>query len=55
MSAAAFLQREGHDVTVVDRVGPGEGCSFGNAGGLAMRGDRADGSPNMLTTRFQAG
>ena len=36
MSAAAFLQRAGHDVTVIDRVPPGEGCSFGNAGGLAF-------------------
>jgi D-amino-acid dehydrogenase len=36
MSTAAFLQRAGHDVTVIDRVGPGEGCSFGNAGGIAF-------------------
>ncbi len=36
MSTAAFLQRAGHQVTVVDRVGPGEGCSFGNAGGVAF-------------------
>lgn len=36
ISTAAFLQRAGHDVTVIDRVGPGEGCSFGNAGGVAF-------------------
>ena len=36
MSTAAFLQREGYTVTVIDRVPPGEGCSFGNAGGLAF-------------------
>lgn len=36
MSTAAFLQRAGHEVTVIDRVGPGEGCSFGNAGGVAF-------------------
>lgn len=36
MSAAAFLQREGCQVTVIDRVPPGEGCSFGNAGGVAF-------------------
>jgi D-amino-acid dehydrogenase len=36
VSAAAFLQREGYKVTIVDRVPPGEGCSFGNAGGLAF-------------------
>lgn len=36
MSSAAFLQREGFAVTVIDRVPPGEGCSFGNAGGIAF-------------------
>jgi D-amino-acid dehydrogenase len=36
ISAAAFLQRQGFAVTVIDRVAPGEGCSFGNAGGLAF-------------------
>ncbi len=36
MSTAAFLQRAGYQVTVIDRVPPGEGCSFGNAGGLAF-------------------
>jgi D-amino-acid dehydrogenase len=36
ISTAAFLQRQGFRVTVIDRVPPGEGCSFGNAGGLAF-------------------
>jgi len=36
VSAAAFLQRAGYAVTMIDRVPPGEGCSFGNAGGLAF-------------------
>lgn len=36
ISTAAFLQRDGFKVTVIDRVGPGEGASFGNAGGLAF-------------------
>ena len=36
ISAAAFLQRAGYQVTVIDRVSPGEGCSFGNAGGVAF-------------------
>lgn len=36
VSAAAFLQRAGYRVTIVDRVPPGEGASFGNAGGLAF-------------------
>jgi D-amino-acid dehydrogenase len=36
VSAAAFLQRQGFEVTVIDRLPPGEGCSFGNAGGIAF-------------------
>ena len=32
--AASFLQRDGHAVTLIDPLGPGEGTSFGNAGGL---------------------
>ncbi len=34
ISCAVHLQAEGFDVTVIDRVPPGEGCSFGNAGGV---------------------
>jgi D-amino-acid dehydrogenase len=36
VSTAAFLQRAGFRVTVIDRVAPGDGCSFGNAGGVAF-------------------
>ena len=32
MSCARWLQRDGHKVTVIDPVAPGESCSFGNAG-----------------------
>lgn len=32
---AISMQRAGHDVLLVDRGGPGEGCSFGNAGSLS--------------------
>lgn len=32
---ASYLQRAGFDVTVVDRLAPGEGCSFGNAGNIS--------------------
>ena len=32
MSIALHLQSDGHEVVVVDRLGPGEGCSRGNAG-----------------------
>ncbi len=36
VSTAAFLQRAGYRVTLIDRLPPGEGCSFGNAGGVAF-------------------
>ena len=36
IATAAFLQRAGHKVTVIDRLPPGDGCSFGNAGGIAF-------------------
>lgn len=35
VSAAIWLQRDGHDVVLVDRQQPGEGASYGNAGVLA--------------------
>jgi D-amino-acid dehydrogenase len=35
MSCACYLRRAGFEVTVVDRLGPGEATSYGNAGGVA--------------------
>lgn len=35
VSTALWLQREGHEVTLVDREGPAAGASFGNGGVLA--------------------
>ncbi len=35
VSCAAFLQREGFAVTVIDRLEPGLGTSFGNAGSVS--------------------
>ncbi len=35
VSTALWLQRDGHDVTVIDRSGAGEATSYGNAGVLA--------------------
>lgn len=32
---ATYLRRQGRQVTIVDRLPPGEGCSFGNAGSLS--------------------
>ena len=36
MATALTLQRDGHAVTVIDRLGPGEATSFGNAGGMGV-------------------
>ena len=36
LCCARYLQREGHHVTVIDRVPPGESCSFGNAGSFSV-------------------
>ncbi len=35
VSTAIWLQREGHDVVLIDRAEPGEGTSYGNGGVLA--------------------
>jgi D-amino-acid dehydrogenase len=35
VSCAAYLRRDGHDVLLLDREGPGEGASKGNAGALS--------------------
>ena len=35
LATALYLQRAGRDVVLVDRLEPGEGASFGNAGVLA--------------------
>ncbi len=36
VSAAVFLQQQGKQVTLIDPLPPGEGASFGNAGGVAV-------------------
>lgn len=35
LSTAIALRHEGHDVVVLDRLPPGEACSFGNSGAMA--------------------
>ncbi len=35
VSTALHLQRDGHQVTLIDKVGPAEGASYGNGGVLA--------------------
>jgi D-amino-acid dehydrogenase len=45
--SAAWLQRDGHRVTFVDPLGPGEACSFGNAGSLSPSACLPVGMPGM--------
>jgi D-amino-acid dehydrogenase len=44
---AAWLQRDGHRITFVAPLAPGEGCSFGNAGSLSPSACLPVGMPGM--------
>ena len=48
VSAALFLQRDGHRVTLIDREGPAAGTSFGNAGGVVTTSCAPLALPGML-------
>jgi D-amino-acid dehydrogenase len=48
ISTALYLQRDGHDVTVIDRDGPGEGTSRGNAGLFAIGHVLPIGMPGLI-------
>ena len=47
-SAALWLQRDGHQVTIVDKKGPGEGASFGNASVIATESCIPVATPGIL-------
>ncbi|MCP5151297.1 MAG: FAD-dependent oxidoreductase [Ectothiorhodospiraceae bacterium] len=47
--SAVRLVERGHRVTVVDRLPPGEACSFGNAGALIPSACVPDSMPGMLS------
>ena len=47
-SAALWLQRDGHQVTIVDKAGPGEGASKGNASVLAAESCIPIATPGIL-------
>lgn len=49
VSCAIHLQRKGFDVTIIDRLPPGEGTSFGNAGVLAASSMIPVPVPGLLT------
>ena len=44
---AAWLQRDGHEVSFIDPLEAGEGCSFGNAGSLSPSACLPVGMPGM--------
>ncbi len=48
VSTAIWLLRDGHDVILIDRKGPGEGTSHGNAGLLASSGLVPVNTPGIL-------
>lgn len=50
LSTAIWLCRAGHEVTLVDREGPGAGASYGNAGLLAQWAMVPVNTPDLLTT-----
>ncbi|WP_118137834.1 FAD-binding oxidoreductase [Oceanicella sp. SM1341] len=45
--SAAWLQRDGHEVTIIDPLEAGEACSFGNAGSLSPSACLPVGMPGM--------
>ncbi len=47
VASGAWLQRDGHRVTFVDPLGPGEACSSGNAGSLSPSACLPVGMPGM--------
>lgn len=50
LSAAIWLRRAGHEVTLIDREGPGAGASFGNAGLLAQWAVVPVNTPGLIAT-----
>ena len=48
MSAALYLQKDGHQVTVFDANEPGSGASYGNAGSISTSMSLPTVTPRML-------
>ncbi len=49
VSTAIWLQRDGHEVILIDKEGPAAGTSFGNGGVLASCGVTPVNSPGLIT------
>lgn len=47
LATALYLQQDGHRVTLIDRVDPGTGTSFGNAGVISVDGITPVGYPGI--------
>ena len=50
VSTAIWLQRDGHEVVLIDREGPAAGTSYGNGGVLASCGIAPVNSPGLMKT-----
>ena len=48
VSCALFLQRDGHEVTIVDPNEPGSGASFGNAGSISQSSVMPSSTPGLV-------
>ena len=48
VSCALFLQRDGHDVTIVDPNDPGSGASFGNSGAINQSSVMPSSTPGLI-------
>ncbi len=48
LCSALYLQRDGHRVTVIDRLPPGEGTSYGNAGLIQVDANLPIATPGIL-------
>lgn len=48
VSSAIYLQREGHDVILIDKIGPAGGASYGNGGILVSSGIVPVNAPGLI-------
>ncbi len=48
LATAVSLRRDGHEVTVIDRLPPGEACSFGNSGAMPRNHAMPMSTPGIL-------
>ena len=49
LCCALHLQRDGWDVTIIDKVGPGESCSYGHAGVLSETSALPNAMPGVIS------